>query len=97
MIDRVSPAVRPSNQEPHERRRAPLRHRMPRSYVVREEPPARQGANDRRRDAIASHTSEGRQTKLAQLQRTVANGTYHTNGAQLAQKIISETLVDILA
>jgi anti-sigma28 factor (negative regulator of flagellin synthesis) len=97
MIDRVSPAGRPSNQELHERRRALLRHPTSRSSAVREGPSARQQTDDRRRDVIASHTSEGRQTKIAQLQRAVASGTYHTNGEQLAQKIISETLVDILA
>jgi hypothetical protein len=97
MIDRTCPAACPCNPEPQQRRWAPLRRHMPRPYVAQAGPPARQRDDARRCDAIASHTSESRQTKIAQLQRAVANGTYHTNGALLAAKIISETLVDILA
>jgi Anti-sigma-28 factor, FlgM len=97
MIDRVCPAVCPSNQEPQQHLRAPLCHRRPQPYVAQAGPPARQRSDARRCEAIASHTSESRQAKIAQLQHAVANGTYHTNGALLAAKIISETLVDILA
>jgi hypothetical protein len=96
MIDRICPAVCPCNQEPQQRRRAPLRHCGPRPYMPQAGPPARQGGDERRCVAIALHTSESRQTKIAQLRRAVATRTYHINGELLAAKIISETLVDIL-
>jgi hypothetical protein len=69
---------------------------MPQPNVARAGLPARQGGDARRCDAIALHTSASRQIKIAQLQRAVATRAYRINGALLAAKIISETLVDIL-
>jgi flagellar biosynthesis anti-sigma factor FlgM len=97
MIDRVHPAARPSNQEPRERRRTPLRHQKPPAVAAGDEHAARQSSAEPYDHATASYLAEARQAKIAQLQRAVESGTYHVNAEQVAEKVLSEALVDILA
>jgi Anti-sigma-28 factor, FlgM len=97
MIDRVSPAARPSNRDPQERRRTLLRCHMPQAFAEVDVRPARQTSAAPYRDTTPSHTSEERQAKIAQLKRAVESGTYHVNGELVAEKVISKALVDILA
>src|SRR5687768_2647060 len=97
MIDRVPPAARPSNQEPRERRRTLLRHLTPPAVAEGDERPARQSGAKPRGHATPSSLAEARHAKIAQLKRAVESGIYHVNAAQVAETVLSETLVDILA
>jgi hypothetical protein len=65
MIDRVHPAARPSNQEPRERRRTPLRHQKPPAVAAGDEHAARQSSAEPYDHATASYLAEARQAKIA--------------------------------
>ena len=97
MIEHVSPAPRPSNRQPQERRRALLRHGMASSTVEVERPPTQRRDDEPGHHVTLSHLDEERQAKIAQLKRAVESGTYRVNAEQVAEKLLSEALVNTLA
>jgi anti-sigma28 factor (negative regulator of flagellin synthesis) len=96
MIDRVSPATRPSEQEPQACRRALLRQSRPQACARGAACFARQNSDEPSNDALPLHTPEGRRVKIAQLKHALQRGTYQSTPEQIAEQVILETLIDIL-
>jgi anti-sigma28 factor (negative regulator of flagellin synthesis) len=96
MLTQVSPATRSSDRAPKRRDRFMLGLAMVRSSVEDEVALFPVGGNLPSGAQPPADTPQARNAKIAALRRALAVGRYSVSAEQMAEKIITEHLVDLL-
>jgi hypothetical protein len=96
MITQVSPVTRSSDRAPKRRDRFMLVLAMVRSSVEDEVAPFPTGDDTPSGGRPSADTPRARRAKIAALRRALAVGRYNVSAEQMAEKIITEHLVDLL-
>jgi Anti-sigma-28 factor, FlgM len=97
MIRPVSLVTRSSDRAPKRRDRFTLVLAMVRSPVEDEVAPFPRGDNTPSGGQPPADTPQARKAKIAMLRRALAVGRYSVSPEQMAEKIITEHLVDLVA
>ena len=95
MITQVSPATRSSDRAPKRRDRFTLVLAMVRSSVGDEVASFPAGDNMPSGGQPPADTPQARKAKIVALRRALAVGRYSVSAEQMAEKIITEHLVDL--
>jgi hypothetical protein len=97
MIAKISPVFASAHQKPHGRGRTTPGAGVSRIRLEVEVDLAPQGTDVSPDGQPPTYTQTARQAKIAALKSAVGNGTYNISAEQIADRLLTATLVDLLA